>query len=202
VLPFFIERGVEQKVELYNNQWIDISSLVLFVLFWVGELVRPNGLAVAVLAALLFALHLARLIGWHTRALWSKPLLWVLYLAYASMVAGFALKVAAVLFGISPSLALHAFAAGGIGLMTLGMMARVALGHTGRNVFDPPPVLRAVFGLLLGAALLRVPAPLLVPAQYPAWIALSQWLWILAFLAYFWIYFPVLTRPRIDGQDG
>jgi uncharacterized protein involved in response to NO len=202
LLPFFIERGVAEDVELYNNRWIDIGSLVLFLCFWIAELVRPNGLVVALLAASLFVLHAVRLIGWHTRGLWKKPLLWILYLAYAAMVAGFALKVAAYVFGISPSLALHAFAVGGIGLMTLGMMARVALGHTGRNVFDPPPVLRAVFALLLGAVLARVLLPLLVPTHYAVWIALAQWLWILAFLTYFWIYFPVLTRSRIDGQDG
>jgi uncharacterized protein involved in response to NO len=202
VLPFFIERGVDGKIELYNNRWIDIASLVLFVAFWIAELVRPNGPAVAALAGLLLVLHLVRLLGWYNAGIWNKPLLWSLYLAYAAMVAGFALKSAVYLFGLSPFLALHAFAVGGIGMMTLGMMTRVALGHTGRNVFAPPPVLKLVFGLLLAAALVRVLLPLLAEAHYVVWIGLSQWLWIGAFLVYFLVYFPILTRPRIDGQDG
>ncbi len=202
VLPFFIERGVDEKIELYNNKWIDIASLVLFLGFWIAELIRPNGPAVAALAGLLFALHLVRLLGWYNAGIWSKPLLWVLYLAYAAMVAGFALKAGVYLFGLAPFLALHAFAVGGIGMMTLGMMTRVALGHTGRDVFDPPPVLKLVFGLLLAAALARVLLPLLAEAHYVVWVGLSQWLWIGAFLVYFLVYFPILTRPRIDGQDG
>jgi len=202
VLPFFIERGVDEKIELYNNKWIDIASLVLFVAFWIGELVRPNGPGVAVLAGLLFVLHLVRLLGWYNAGIWNKPLLWILYLAYAAMVAGFALKSGVYLFGFSPFLALHAFAVGGIGMMTLGMMTRVALGHTGRSVFDPPPVLKLVFALLLAAGLVRVLPPLLVDAHYVVWVGLSQWLWIGAFLVYFLVYFPILTRPRIDGQDG
>jgi uncharacterized protein involved in response to NO len=202
VLPFFIERGVDEKIELYNNKWIDIASLVLFLGFWIAELVRPNGVGVAVLAGLLFVLHLVRLLGWYNAGIWSKPLLWILYLAYAAMVAGFALKAGVYLFGLSPFLALHAFAVGGIGMMTLGMMTRVALGHTGRDVFDPPPVLKLVFGLLLAAALVRVLLPLLAESHYVVWVGLSQWLWIGAFLVYFLAYFPILTRSRIDGQDG
>lgn len=202
VLPFFIERGVDGTVRLYNNKWIDIASLVLFLAFWIMELVRPNGAAVALLAGLLFALHLVRLLGWYNAGIWGKPLLWILYLAYAAMVAGFALKAGVYLFGVAPFIALHAFAVGGIGMMTLGMMTRVALGHTGRNVFDPPPVLKLVFGLLLAAALARVLLPLLAQAHYGVWIGLSQWLWIAAFLVYFVVYFPILTRPRIDDQDG
>jgi len=202
VLPFFIERGVDEKVELYNNRWIDISSLVLFVAFWIAELIRPNGLVVAVLAGLLFVLHLVRLLGWYNVGIWNKPLLWILYLAYAALVTGFALKAGAYLFGFSPFLALHAFAVGGIGMMTLGMMTRVALGHTGRDVFAPPPVLKLVFALLLAAALVRVVLPLLVEAHYVVWVGLSQWLWIGAFLVYFLVYVPILTRPRVDGQDG
>jgi uncharacterized protein involved in response to NO len=202
VLPFFIERGVDAKIELYNNRWIDIASLVLFVAFWIAELVRPNGPAVAALAGFLFVLHLVRLLGWYNGGIWNKPLLWSLYLAYAAMVTGFALKAGVYLFGLSPFLAVHAFAVGGIGMMTLGMMTRVALGHTGRSVFDPPPVLKLVFGLLFAAALVRVLLPLLAEAHYVVWVGLSQWLWIGAFLVYFLVYFPILTRPRIDGQDG
>ena len=202
VLPFFIERAVDAKIQLYNNKWVDIASLVLFVAFWIAELVRPNGPAVAALAGLLFVLHLVRLLGWYNVGIWSRPLLWILYLAYAAMVAGFALKTGVYLFGLSPFLALHAFAVGGIGMMTLGMMTRVALGHTGRDVFDPPPVLELVFALLLAASLVRVVLPLLAEAHYVVWVGLSQWLWIGAFLVYFLVYFPILTRPRIDGQDG
>jgi len=202
VLPFFIERGVDYPVELRNSKLLDIGSLVLFVGFWIADLVQPNGLTVALLGVGLFALHLWRWLGWYTSGIWKKPLLWSLYLAYAAIIAGFALKAAVYAAGISPYLALHAFAVGGVGMMTLGMMTRVALGHTGRSVFEPPAALAWIFTVLGIAGLLRVLLPMLVPACHSLWISLSQGLWIIAFLAYFLLYFPILTRPRVDGQAG
>ena len=92
----------------------------------------------AALAAALFAVHAWRLSGWHTGRLWKKPLLWVLYLAYAFIVFGFALKAVQPWYAYAGSFALHAFAYGGIGLMTAGMLSRVSLGHTGRDLRRPP----------------------------------------------------------------
>ena len=103
---------------------------------------------------------------------------------------------------LSPSFALHAFAVGGIGLVTMGMMARVTLGHTGRDVFAPPTALRAIFLLLLAAALSRVFGPLLLPAPYQLWLGLSQTLWVASFLAFLLLYGPMLMRPRTDGRWG
>ena len=202
VLPYFIEKGVGYPLKLHNSKTVDIASLIFFLGFWLAELARPDTMLVAVLAGGLFFLHLWRLLGWYTAGIWKKPLLWVLYIAYAAIIAGFALKAASYFTAISPSLALHAFAVGGIGLMTLGMMARVALGHTGRNVFEPPPLLFWIFTILFAALMARVALPMLFQQHYQLWIALSQWLWLSAFLIYFIRYFPILTRPRVDGQDG
>ncbi len=202
VMPMFITNGVGYPVQLKNRPWLDIASLVLFLAFWIADIVRPDTLPVAVLALSLLVLHAIRLIGWHTPGIWKKPLLWVLYVGYAWLVAGFALKAAVVAFGISPHLPLHAFAYGGIGMITVGMMARVTLGHTGRNVFEPPPVLFWMFTLLLAGAVIRVPVPLVDPLHYPMWIGLSQGLWIVTFSLFLAVFLPMLTRPRIDGKPG
>jgi uncharacterized protein involved in response to NO len=197
VIPTFIERGVGYSVRLKNRQWLDRSSLVIFLLFWIADLMSPNQAPVALLAGTLFVLHGMRLAGWHTHGLWKKPLLWVLYLAYGSLVAGFALKVAVFVFHVSPYLAVHAFTVGGIGLMTIGMMARVSLGHTGRNVLDPPPGLFWMFGVLFLGAIVRVVFPLLSPSQYVVWIGLSQAFWIVSFAMFLYIYSPMLVRPDV-----
>ncbi len=202
VLPFFIERGVGYAVQLTNRKWLDISSIVLFLGLWVADILRPNGLLVSLLALALLALHTLRIIGWHTPGIWKRPLLWSLYLGYAAIIAGFALKAAVYFLDISPYLALHAFAAGGIGMITSGMMARIALGHTGRDISQPPSVVKPVLSLVLVAALVRVAAPLVDVGDYRLWVMLSQVLWILAFAWLTVSYFPILTRPRVDGQDG
>jgi uncharacterized protein involved in response to NO len=202
VLPFFIERGVGQVVTLTNRAWLDGASLFLFVGFWLADIAEPDSLPVAVLAGLLCVLHAVRMAGWYAPGIWQRPLLWVLYLAYAAIVIGFALKVAVYVFGISAFLPLHAFTYGGIGLFTLGMMARVTLGHTGRNILEPPAPVMWMFGLLVVGGVVRVVFPLLDVAHYVLWMGLSQGLWLLAFFLFLRVFLPMLLRPRVDGQFG
>jgi uncharacterized protein involved in response to NO len=202
VVPFFIEKGVGYEVKLNNWLWLDILSLILFGAFAVSDIIWPDQGIVALLAVLLFVLHSLRLIQWHTSGIWKKPLLWVLYLAYGFITIGFALKAAVYLAGVSPFIALHAFSVGGIGMITVGMMSRVALGHTGRNVFDPPGILSVIFTLILLSALFRVVMPLVVMSNYTLWIGISQILWISSFVIFSFVYIPMLIKPRIDGQYG
>ena len=202
VLPFFIQNAVEGPVTLKNRKWLDIASLVLFLVFWAADIIAPDSLPVALLAGMLCILHGIRLVDWFTPGTFRKPLLWVLYLGYTALAAGFALKAAVVALGISPFLALHAFTYGGIGLFTLGMMARVTLGHTGRNVFEPPPVMAWMFASMLAGAMLRVLFPLIDPQNYSLWVGLSQVFWIGAFALFLAGCLPMLVRPRIDGRPG
>jgi uncharacterized protein involved in response to NO len=202
VIPFFIEKGVDKPVVLVNRAWLDISSLVLLLVLWVADVFSPYALLVSLVSAVLVVLHVIRMIGWYSRQIWSKPLLWVLFVGYGSLVAGFALKAAQCCFDISPLLAVHAFAYGGIGVITLGMMSRVILGHTGRNVFEPPAVLLWCFALLVAGAIVRVLLPLIALNMYSDWIFLSQLLWILAFTVFLVVFAPMLLSARVDGRDG
>ncbi len=202
VIPFFIEKGTDSGVSVRNWKWLDITSLVLLLLLWVFDVFSEYRVIVSLIAAALFIVHVIRMIGWYTAAIWSKPLLWVLYLAYLFIVTGFLLKSLQYWLVISPFLSVHAFAYGGIGVMTLGMMSRVTLGHTGRNVFDPPPVLFWCFVLLLAGAVVRVVFPLFNNDLYVYWIGLSQILWIASFVVFLVVYTPMLVTPRIDGRDG
>lgn len=202
VIPFFIEKGVGCPFQPKNWLWLDITSLLLFLAFTLVEVffVMPD--VGGALAAALCVLHAIRLWGWYTPAIWSKPLLWVLFVGYAWLVLGFGLRVLVWQAGLSPFLALHAYAVGGIGLISLGMMARVSLGHTGRDVFAPPSGLTPLFGLLLLSALCRVLGPLLWPAQYAGWLLGSQLLWLSGFAVFVLHFAPMLVRPRVDGRWG
>ena len=202
VIPFFIEKGVDIPVKLKNRKWLDTSSLILFIALWIFDVLYIQTEIVAILASLLFALHSIRLFDWHTKALWKSSMLWVLYLAYSCLTLGFVLKASSIWLGISPSLSVHAFTVGGVGVLTLGMMSRVTLGHTGRNVRQPPQGLPIAFMLLLIAAITRILLPLLLPSQYTIWIGISQALWIAAFSIFVIVFSPILIRPRIDGQPG
>lgn len=202
VLPFFIEKGVGYPVSLVNRRWLDGTSLVLMLVFTVLAVWWPMPALAAWAAAALCGVHAWRLAGWYTPGIWRVPLLWSLYLAYGWLVLGFALFAAAQWFGIDPMLSVHAFAYGGVGMMTLGMMARVSLGHTGRSVFSPPKQVPWMLGVLMVGAIVRVFMPLVAPALYGWWIVLSQILWVVAFSVFIWIYAPMLVRPRVDGRPG
>lgn len=208
VIPFFIERGVGCPFEAHNHVWVDRISLILFLLFVLADLftlATGNTYAAwvtAILALVQIPVHGLRLQGWYHPNIWQKPLLWVLYLAYGWLVSGFALKFLTLAGGISPWLAVHAFAYGGIAMMTVGMMARVTLGHTGRNVAEPPRIVIIIFLLLFLGTVVRVLAMWLFPQFHAIWILGAQFLWIAAFSLFVWQYAPMLIQSRVDGRYG
>ncbi len=110
VLPFFIERGVGYQIKLFNSNWLDISSLLLFLAFVVSELFLKNQILSSYLALGLFMVSSIRLIGWHTSGIWQKSLLWSLYLSFWFICIGFLLFAGIHFVGVSKFLAIHAFA--------------------------------------------------------------------------------------------
>lgn len=200
LIPFFVERGV--GVTLRNSRFLDLASLVLFVELMISELFGIWVGPTLWVAAALFTIHLLRLMLWYTSGIWQRPLLWSLYLAYAMIVAGFALFALAPWLGVQKLLALHAFAVGGMGIITLSMMSRVSLGHTGRNIHEPPLLVAIGCVLLAAAALVRVGGPMFDAAYYTLWVDISGVLWMLAFAGFSIAYAPVLLRPRVDGRYG
>ncbi|MCI0504806.1 MAG: NnrS family protein [Gammaproteobacteria bacterium] len=210
VVPFFILKGIEKVIEkgagtpvnIRNRLWVDIGAITVMIAFIILEVFMAKPPLAAAAALLLAVLQIIRLYDWHERAIWRKPLLWSLYLAFAWIALGFALKAASLFMSINPSLTVHAFAYGGIGLITLSMMSRVSLGHTGRNVFEPPVILQWIFAVFIIGAVVRVLLPLAAPVMYALWIGLSQGLWIIAFVLFVWVYAPMLIMPRVDGRYG
>lgn len=202
VMPMFIKNGIDGDIELTNRAWVDHSSLVLLVLIWISDVFTDYDNATAVFAVLLTLLHTLRLAGWYTNRVWSKSLVWVLVVAYASFILGFALKALSITSGISPFLSVHAFTVGGIGMLTMGMMSRVSLGHTGRSVFEPPTIVFWSFAVLLLGVFVRVVLPLFNMEFYVYWIGLSQVLWMISFAIFVIVYAPMLLSERVDGRDG
>ncbi|MDH5356431.1 MAG: NnrS family protein, partial [Gammaproteobacteria bacterium] len=198
VIPFFIENGVDYRVSLFNSLWLDIPGLIFFLGFFVSEVFLRHSLTSAWLALVLFVVNGIRLAGWYTPGIWKKSLLWSIYLSFWFITLGFLLFAASYWLALSPYLAIHAFAYGGIGLITIGMMSRVSLGHTGRKVSDPPKIIGYAFGLLLAGAVVRVILPLFDMTNYTSWIGLSQLLWVMAFLLFVVTYAPILIKPRIE----
>jgi uncharacterized protein involved in response to NO len=202
VVPFFITKGVGEPVNIPDRPWLDQAILVSLGAFIAVDVFLAQPTLSAALALVAFVLQAIRLRDWHVPGIWRKPLLWSLYLAFAWIALAFGLKAASLVMPLNPFLSTHAIAYGGVGLVTLGMMCRVSLGHTGRNVFDPPAAVGWMLAVLVAGAVVRVLLPLVWPAQYALWIGTSQALWIIAFALFAGTYAAMLVRPRIDGSYG
>ena len=200
VIPSFTDNKLHSRA----RRWKPIERLVPIVTFGalLAALIAPASLVTLLLAGSAATVHGIRLAGWHTRRIWSVPLLWILHMGYAWLVIGFALlAVAAGGIESAAGSALHAFTVGGIGVLTLGMMARVALGHTGR-MLESAPLMTVSFVAMNLAALIRVGVPLFFPDVHFQAMVLAGLLWIAAFGLFVLIYMPILLRPRIDGKPG
>ncbi|HRC70335.1 MAG TPA: NnrS family protein [Candidatus Competibacter denitrificans] len=202
VIPFFIEAGVGYPIKVKNSQRLDQAIIVLYGLFLIAEVGIGKEWLVALLALGLLISNSIRLAGWYTPGIWKKPLLWSLFIAFAAINFGFLLMALTPVLKLPPLVVLHAFSVGGIGLIILSMMARVTLGHTGRNIQQPPKTVPVALFLLIAGAMFRVIVPLLTSSVYPMWVAISQLLWIIAFLIFLISYLPMLVKPRVDGQFG
>ena len=200
VIPFFTGRALPGVV-IKRRPIIESLAPLTVIAFVVAELLFPNSEVAGALAGLAAIINGVRVISWYSHRYWKVPLLWVLHLGYAWIVVGFLLRAAASLGLIAAQFTIHAFTVGGIGVLTIGMMARVSLGHTARPLTVGSSVAVA-FGLVNLAAVLRG----LLPAIFPLWLSqlviLSGMLWIAAFLVFVIVYAPILTQPRIDGQPG
>jgi len=200
VFPFFTERGLHGTL-IIKNPLLDALSIASAVAVFALQLSAVSGTLLALTATFAMIVNTARLSGWYVQRIWYVPLLWILYTGYAWIILGFLLTALSAYAWVLPSLPLHAFTLGGIGVLTLGMMARVSLGHSGRAL-RISNTMAIGFVLINLAALLRVLLPLALPNWYNLIIYGSTLSWLTAFSLFMFVYAPILTSARIDGQEG
>lgn len=200
VIPFFTQRGVGYEVELKNARWNDIATYIFYPLFLVCELAFPQSIAGALLAAALLVSNSIRVNGWHTLGIWQKPLLWGLFASFIMINLGFLLRALSPLTTLPDYIHVHAFAVGGIGIVTVSMMARVTLGHTGRNVHQAPPVMTLLLFCMVLTTAVRVFFPLVDPYNYQFWIMVAGVLWMVSFTLFSIVFIPMLVGPRVDNK--
>lgn len=179
---------------------LDRIAIATAIAAALGALIAlPDRVEGAVL--LIFGLtQLARMAGWKSRAAVRQPILGALHLAMAMTGLG-ALAGGLALWGIGSEIgALHVTAIGGVGGMTLAMMSRASLGHSGRPLVAP-------WGVAVGYALLPLAAGLRwlgsasLALYYPAVIG-SGAIWALAFALYLVAMWPALWQPRLPRAEA
>lgn len=205
VIPFFTANGT-QKPRASDRPWLEISVIASTIMVaGVQGLGLSNHLSATFNSALLSiatAFQLWRFCRWNFWTTGSVPLLWSLHAAYAFIPLGMGLMAASYwLDFLTLSTARHAILVGAIGAMILSMMARVSLGHTGRTL-NPQKVMSLAFLLIIAAGLLRSIGVWLAIEVEMELLSLAALGWIFAYLIFSLVYWPVLSRPRIDGKSG
>nr|WP_274611483.1 NnrS family protein [Rhodoplanes elegans] len=154
----------------------------------------PTAGAVLIAAGVLLVVRQAR---WAPLRTPREPLVWSLQLGAAMTPLGLLLAGAGALSGDAALAAavIHVWAIGGIGLMTLALMTRVSLGHTGR----PPRALRGSAAIFLAIALAAAAraGSVLAPAWTLPLLPLAGELWLAAYAGFLIAYGPLLLRPAI-----
>jgi uncharacterized protein involved in response to NO len=205
IIPAFTTNALRHRGETalpISRTWVEVGAVASVPAAAFADLAAEGSALAGMLALVAAALHAVRLAGWQSLRTGFSPILWVLHAGYLWVPLGFALQgLAAFTDNVPPSAALHALTAGAVGTLTLGVMSRVALGHTGRDIVAAPAIAIA-YGLVLAAAAVRVIVPIVAPeAMLPGMVA-SGVLWILAFALFTIVYAPILIRPRVDGREG
>jgi uncharacterized protein involved in response to NO len=174
----------------------DIGSIGLAALALIAWIAAPDWYGTAALLLLMAIAQGARLSRWAGARTWREPILFVLHLGYAFVPLGALILALSILWPTSmpPSGALHAWTTGAMGIMTLAVMTRATLGHTGHDVVSTPPTI-VIYSAILAAALIRISAPLLSAIYYESLLAAAL-CWIIAFGAFLAFYGPMLVRAR------
>jgi uncharacterized protein involved in response to NO len=175
-----------------------LASTALGLALWV--LAPPNAFTAAALGAAAL-LHAHRLWRWKPLRARERPILWVLYAAYAWLPVGLVLLAMSQLGAVGVSAGIHALAVGATGGLIIGMVTRTARGHTGRPL-QASRLEVAAYLLVAGAAVSRVLLPLLAPQHHVIWLVAAAAAWALAFALYLFVFSPWLLAPRLDGKDG
>lgn len=190
VIPFFTARRLSH-VTIRRYLWLDWSVNGGAALLVLLDILRPESVLLAAMSLVVALLVLLRGWLWQPWKTWREPMLWVLHLGYLWLAAALILRGIALLGSALPEItALHAITVGALGSLSIGMMTRVALGHSGRPL-KAGAFMTGAFVLVSVAAVLRlIGAPGLLPV--------AGMLWALAFVIYFLRFLPVMLAPRRD----
>jgi uncharacterized protein involved in response to NO len=172
----------------------DAITVVVGACAMVAWVVAPSGRAVAGALGVAGLLHLVRLARWTGHRTVSDRLVLILHVAYAFVPIGFLLSALSALDLIASGAGVHAWTGGAIGSMTIAVMTRASLGHTGQAL-SASIVTQLIYVSIVVAAITRVCAAL-DPIHSIPLLMLSGIAWAGAFIGFALAYAPLLCRAR------
>ncbi len=180
-----------QPMQTYDKAVLLITLVGL--LLWV---IWPESIHTGLCLFALAAFHTARLLRWRGSSASKEPLIWVLHVGYAFIPLGALVLGVSILFPtmFTVAAAQHVWMAGVIGMMTLAVMTRATLGHTGQRLHASSATV-IIYLAVVGSIVSRLAA-----GAFPDWITTLHTLtaisWVAAFGGFVAVYGPLLLRDR------
>ncbi len=200
VMPMFTNNGVP-GAKAVSRPWVNALASGAILLLLAADLVQANAVWIVAVSVFGAAAQLLRCMLWKPWKTWHHPIVWVLHVACLWIPIHLALRAAAEVGWVPASLATHALTVGAAGGLIVGMMTRTARGHTARPLrADRWDV--AIYAFVLVAAPVRVLLPWFAPSMTLHAVLCAALFWSMGFGLYAVRYWPVLTRPRLDGRPG
>ncbi len=191
---FLAEQGRTEQPAPFSP--VDGLSVVLVGIAALCWIVQPQALVTGWLWEAAGLLNLIRLLRWYGWLTWREPLVLTLHVGFAWVVLALLVMGGAILgVGLPITDAIHALTTGAVGMMTLAVMTRASLGHTGRPKHTGPLTV-CLYLLVNVGALLRVFGPSLDSSHLVLGLAAMSWSG--AYLLFALIYGPFLLRPSLD----
>ena len=177
----------------FDRLALGVGITALFI--WMLQPVSALAGATLIIAGIV---HVGRLVRWAGDRTISDRLVLIMHVGYAFVPVGFLLTGLSVLWPrlIPTSAGIHAWTAGAIAIMTLAVMTRATLGHTGRGLSASLGT-QTIYALALTAALLRIVASFAITGPLLEIAAIA---WIAAFGGFLLIYGPMLLGPKIQSR--
>jgi uncharacterized protein involved in response to NO len=199
---FLAQARLGERVAAFSR--VDGLSILLVVAAALGWIVQAESFVSGGLLVTAGLINLFRLIRWSGWLAWREPLVFMLHLGYGWLVLSL-LLIGGAMFGVGLPIgnAVHALSSGAVGAMTLAVMTRASLGHTGRPRHASNLTV-LMYVLVNAGAILRVfvPTPEAPTGLTYLILGLAAAGWSGAYLLFSLTYGPFLVRPSLNEQGS
>jgi len=197
IIPSFTRNWLSQRREKTlpaPASKFDMFSLILtLVTLITWTFMTGDNIVLFLLLITTGAVGFIRLFRWVGHKTFAEPLVIILHVAFAWVPIGFFMLAASCMGLISESTAVHTWTAGAIAGMTLAVMTRASLGHSGRPLSADKCITTLYIAITL-AAVMRLVAGIVDASQ--TYLMIAGGLWIAAFLLFLWRFTPIFFKPR------
>ena len=201
VIPFFSRKKIN-GLEIEVPSWLNPVALLPIIILALPLPESTPKLVLTLLYTWAIGFGLYRFYTWKPLKTIKVPILFILHIGIAFIYLGLAYELSGLYFDqfLFSKIPLHSLMVGGLGIVGMGIITRVSLGHTGR-VIEASNLTVLAYACIVVGAIFRVIIPLVWEGNYINTLYLSVGFWSFGFFLYFIEYANMLVTARPDGKD-